>query len=749
VHISQVLDELSRDPEFRRAVVDWRVEPAVAARTEPLPEDLDPRLRARLQARGVHELYAHQAEAYRLARRGDHVLLCTPTASGKTLAYTLPILQGLAEQPDSRALLVFPTKALAQDQRAVMAEDLACLGGALRLGTYDGDTPPAERTRLRRAGHLILTNPDMLHAAILPHHTTWVHLFESLRFVVLDELHTYRGVFGAHVASVLRRLERLCAFYGSRPQYLTTSATIGDPAAFARRLLGAPVSLVTESGAPRGERHVVVVRPPLLDPRSGAREGARAMAERLAERTARAGVATILFCRSRQQVELCVRALKARLGEGGVAGYRGGYLPSERRAIESALRQGRLRCVVSTNALELGVDIGALDCSIMAGYPGSIASLWQEAGRAGRRGDVSAVILVAGISPLDQYLADHPDYLFGQSPESPAVNPDNRYILMDHLKCAAFELPFADDDRFGVATTREMLQFLAQHAVLHASGGRYYWATEGYPAQAVSLRSAAGENFVVIEQTDAGPRVLGEVDRPSAPTLLHEEAIYLHAGRTYQVERLDYPEKKAFVRAVDSDYYTEAELAARLAVTRVEREEAADRLGHGLGEVEVSFQPTFFKKITFEGQDNVGWGPIHLPEEHLPTMATWWSLAEPLPGPPRRTTAALAACAHLVGAVAPLFLMCDRRDIGVQPEVRDSRTGRPTLYLYDRVPGGVGLAEAAHARAAELLAASRERLAACGCTSGCPSCVGPGGDEDRKAACSELLDRLVPLVPAG
>lgn len=741
MHLSQVLDVLANDATFREAVADWRILPAEPARLADIPADLDPRLAERLRARGVRELYSHQAEAYALARAGHNVVSLTPTASGKSLGYTLPVLQGLAEDADARALMLFPTKALAQDQLATLAADMATLGPGLGVGTYDGDTPPSERRHLRRAGHVVLTNPDMLHAAILPHHTQWVHLFEHLRYVVVDELHTYRGVFGAHVAQVLRRLRRLCEFYGSDPQFLATSATVSDAEAFASRLFDAPVRVVRESGAPRGERHVVLLRPRLLDAATGRRQSAAALADDLAYRLTRSGVATIMFCRSRQSVELHTRSLKDRLGAASVEGYRGGYLPSERRAIEAALREGTLRCVVSTNALELGVDIGALDAAVVVGYPGTIASLWQEAGRAGRRGEVSALFLLATPSPLDQYLADHPAYLHGQSPEAPTINPDNRYILMDHLKCAAFELPFAPDDRFSVATTPEMLDALDQAGILRHTGGRYYWATDGYPAQAVSLRSGPGENFVVIEQTERGPRVLGEVDRPSAPTRIHEQAIYLHAGRTYQVEKLDYAERKAFVRAVDADYYTEAEMAGRLEVLRVDEEVHRAEADAALGDVEVSFLPTIFKKITFEGHDNIGWGPIHLPEEHMPTVAAWWTLRDALPGPASRTASALAGTAYVLSAVASLFLMCDPRDIGVSPEVRDPRTGLPTLYLYDMVPGGVGLAEAAFRRAHELFAAALERVRACPCDVGCPSCVGPGRDPDAKAAAVELLDQ--------
>lgn len=749
MHLSQVLDGLASDAEFREAVADWRVLPAEPARTAPLPPDLDPRIAARLHARGVHELYSHQAEAYALARAGLNVVSLTPTASGKSLGYTLPILQTLAENPAARALMLFPTKALAQDQLAALAADMAAIDPAYAVGTYDGDTPPTERRHLRRAGHVVLTNPDMLHAAILPHHTQWVHLFEHLRYVVLDELHTYRGVFGAHVAQVLRRLRRLCAFYGSEPQFLATSATVSDAEAFASRLVDAPVRLVRESGAPRGERHVILLRPRLLDPATGRRRSAAALSDDLVHRLARSGIATIVFCRSRQAVELHTRALKERLGTRAVEGYRGGYLPSERRAIEAALREGTLRCVVSTNALELGVDIGALDAAVIVGYPGTIASLWQEAGRAGRRGEISALFLVSTPAPLDQYLADHPAYLHEQSPEAPTVNPDNRYILMDHLKCAAFELPFSPDDRFSVATTPDMLDALAQAGILRATGGRYYWATDGYPAHGISLRAGPGENFVVIEQTDAGPRVLGEVDRASAPTRIHEQAIYLHGGRTYQVEKLDYPERKAFVRAVDADYYTEAEMAGRLEVLRVDGERHLDAADSAIGDVEVSFLPTIFKKITFEGHDNVGWGPIHLPEEHLPTVAAWWTLKTPLAGAATRTAAALAGAGYVLSSVASLFLMCDPRDIGVSPEVRDPRTGLPTLYLYDMVPGGVGLAEAAYRRAHEIFAAALERISQCPCEAGCPSCIGPGRDEDAKAAAAELLERWSGVLSAA
>jgi DEAD/DEAH box helicase domain-containing protein len=739
MHLSQVLDELARDDVFRERVAEWRILPPEPARTVDLPPDLPPSVVQRLKERGIERLYAHQGETYRWALAGRHVVTLTPTASGKSLGYLLPILSALHRDRQARALFVYPTKALAQDQLAALRQDVAAVDPQLTVGVYDGDTPPAQRQRLRRAGSLILTNPDMLHSAILPHHTQWVHLFENLRFVVLDELHTYRGVFGSHVAQVLRRLRRLCAFYGSRPQFLATSATMGNALSFATRLLGEEPVLVEESGAPRGERHVVLVRPRLLDRRTGLRESADGVADQLTARLVRAGVAVIVFCRSRQSVELHTRSLKAMLGDAQVEGYRGGYLPTQRRAVEKALRAGKLSCVVSTNALELGVDIGSLDAAVVVGYPGTVASFWQEAGRAGRRGELSATFLVATASPLDQYLADHPSYLFGRSPESPAINPENRYVLMDHLRCAAFELPFRDGETFHVPTTQEILEHLTQEGLLRHTGGRYYWVSDAYPAHDVSLRAGPGENFVVLERVSGGTRVLGEVDRPSAPTRIHEQAIYLHAGRTYQVEELDYENRKAFVRAVDVDYYTEAEMDSRLRVLRIEERRQAPQGESGWGDVEVTFRPTLYKKISFATREHVGWGPIHLPEEHLPTTGAWWTLRDGLPGDRSRTVAALAGLGTLLADVAALFLMCDPQDLGVTPQVRDPFTGQPTLYLYDMVPGGVGLAELAFWRAGELFAAALERLTACPCGDGCPSCIGPGRSSVAKEAAAQVL----------
>jgi DEAD/DEAH box helicase domain-containing protein len=548
--------------------------PARPARTRPLPPDVDARLAGALMRRGIRRLYTHQAEALAAARARQDLVVVTATASGKTLCYNLPVLDALLRDGASRALYVFPTKALAQDQRAGLADLLQELGGPGTCHTYDGDTPPGARSAIREAGHLVLTNPDMLHAAILPHHTRWVRLFENLRFVVLDELHVYRGVFGSHMANVVRRLRRVAGFYGSRPTFLATSATIRNPGELAERILGNPVRVIDDDGAPSGPRHFFFYNPPLVQPSLGLRRGAVGEAVAWASQLLENGVPTIVFGRSRLQVELMLTYLRRRLDPrlaAAVRGYRGGYLPRERRAVERGLRSGLVRGVVSTNALELGIDVGSLQAAVLCGYPGSIASTWQQAGRAGRREGLSLTVFVAGNDPVDQYLVRHPEYLLEQPPEAGFVHPDNLYVLMDHLKCAAFELPFhagCDAAAFGPGPTEEMLAFLAEERLLHLAGGTYHWVADRFPASDVNLRGA-GDNVVIIDRTFAQPRVIGEVDLWSAMLTVHEEAIYLHEGTQYQVERFDVEEKKAYVREVQVDYYTQADLAVHLQVLSV------------------------------------------------------------------------------------------------------------------------------------------------------------------------------------
>jgi DEAD/DEAH box helicase domain-containing protein len=746
VNAAQFVDWFQRSP-YRAQVTAIRRIPARPARLAPWPEALDPRLVAALVARGISQPYTHQADAIARVLQGQHVVVVTPTASGKTLCYNLPVLQRMLADPQARALYLFPTKALARDQLAELEGLVAQLGADIGTHTYDGDTSANGRRVVRQAGHIVITNPDMLHTGILPHHTQWHRLFSNLRFVVIDELHVYRGVFGSHVANLLRRLKRICQHYGASPQFILSSATIANPAELARALVDDEVQAVVDSGAPAGEKHVIFYNPPLLNRPLGLRASSVTAARRLAGLTLGNRIHTIVFARSRLLVELLLRYLRADAAEAhlpaeAVQGYRGGYLPNERRAIEQGLRQGSVLAVVSTNALELGIDIGSLEACVMVGYPGTVASTWQQIGRAGRRDGTAVALLVAASSPLDQFVVAHPEYLLGGPVESGLVNPDNLAILASHLKCAAFELPFQDGDRFGAVPIEPLLEQLAQARILYHSGGRWFWTAEAFPAHDVSLRTATAENVVIIDQTvPAQAQVIGEMDRPSAATMLHDEAIYLHAGRQFEVTRLDWEEKKAFVRQVDVDYYTDANLAIRLAVID---QQAADG-SRAWGEVSVTYLATIYKKIKLETHENVGWGKIRLPEDTFHTSSYWLALADGMsPARPLLVEPALAGLAHVLANVAPLFLMCDPRDLGVYVESRSPFTGQPTIYLYDAVPGGVGFAEKLYTSHASLVEAAATLVAECSCSDGCPGCVGaPVGDEGgTKAAVLGVLRQL-------
>ncbi|MDR7554203.1 MAG: DEAD/DEAH box helicase [Armatimonadota bacterium] len=748
--LEQVLDALKTAPATAGGITAWRELPARPALWAPIPDALDPRLAAALRRNGIEALYSHQAEAWEAVRAGRHVVVVTPTASGKTLCYNLPVLDAVLAAPQTRALYLFPTKALSMDQVDELQRLIDTLDVDIKAYTYDGDTPAQARRAIRTAGHIVVTNPDMLHAAILPHHTQWLRLFENLRYVVLDELHTYRGLFGSHVANVLRRLRRLCRFYGTAPQFICCSATVGNPKELAERLLEEPVTLVDRNGAPAGPRVFVMYNPPVVNRALGIRRDSILEAGRLAGEFIRNRIPLIAFARSRRTAELLTTAFKETaaihgVGAHRVAGYRAGYLPGERRAIERGLREGEVLAVAATNALELGIDIGRLRAALLVGYPGTIASTWQQAGRAGRTGDLAVAILVATSDPLDQYIVRHPEYFFEQPPEAALLNPDNLYVLTSHVRCAAFELPFVDGERFGPPTLPEILDYLARQRILHHEGGRWHYIADAYPARDVSLRSASVENVVIIDTTEATPRVIGEVDLASAPALVHEDAIYLHLGQQYHVDRLAWDERKAYVHRVTVNYYTTAQIAVDVRVLQ-EFARSADAPSAAWGEVVVTYRPTIYKKLTLERHENVGWGPIHLPESTLHTSAYWMTLP-PLPLSRDEVQSVLAALTHALAHVAALYLMCDPRDLGRTYEVASPHTGRPTIFLYDAVPGGVGFAERLFRLRAEVLAAARDLIAACGCEAGCPSCVGPALEAGHrgKTLAREVLDvRLAP-----
>jgi len=731
MNLDLLLDEWKRTPSFIQNVTKWMVYPGQEAVFAPFPEGLDPSIGEGLNKKGIRQLYSHQAEAFKQVHNGRNVVVVTPTASGKTMCYNLPVLNHLLRDPSARALYLFPTKALSQDQMKELHEMVEHLEQDIKTFTYDGDTPVTARQAIRQAGHIVVTNPDMLHSGILPHHTKWVKLFENLKYVVIDEIHMYRGVFGSHVANVIRRLKRICKFYGSNPQFICCSATIANPRELAVELFDEEFELIDQSGAPRGEKHFIFYNPPVVNQQLGIRRSSLLEARKVATSLLTNDIQTIVFTKARTQVEVMLTYLKEStagvIPQKSVRGYRGGYLPTERREIERGLRSGSVKGVVSTNALELGIDIGSLEACVITGYPGTIASVWQQAGRAGRRHGKAVTVLVASSAPLDQYIVQHPEYFFEGSPEHAWVHPENLIILVDHIKCAAYELPFERGEEFGVATTEEVLDYLVEERVLNkAKDERYYWMSDHLPSHNISLRSAAQENVVIIDMT-AQNRVIGETDRFSALTTLHEKAIYIHEGVQYQVEKLDLEYGKAFVRKVDCDYYTDAELAVQLTVLDEFKSETAPEVCHGYGEVAVNAMPTIYKKIKFDTHENLGWGKIHLPEAELHTMSYWVTFEDELTKnmSKEQIESGLVGTANLLKGVAPIYLMCAPGDIHVQPQVRALHTKAPTVFLYDSYPGGIGLSDKVYQVRRNLYETALSLLDSCGCETGCPSCVGP------------------------
>ena len=829
------------------SITAWETLPAREARYAPFPSPLHQSLVSSLQSSGIERLYLHQSQAIASALRGENVVVVTGTASGKTLCYNLPVLHTLLNDPNARALYLFPTKALAQDQASALGQLSASItNDQLRVSIYDGDTPASHRPAIRKASGILLSNPDMLHTGILPHHPKWADWFANLRFVVLDELHTYRGVFGSHMANVIRRLKRICAFYGASPQFICTSATITNYQSLAEKLIEAPVTSITDDGSPRAEKSILIYNPPLIDPALGQRRSYLLEAQRLAGEFLADDAQTALFARSRNATEILLGYVRDEAQKRGrdpqtVRGYRGGYLPLERREIERGLREGTVRMVVATNALELGVDIGQLNAVIMAGYPGTIASLWQQSGRAGRRSESSVAILVASAAPLDQYLAAHPRYLFERSPEHALINPDNLALLANHLRCAAFELPFKTGEGFGsIANVDELLQALAEEGDLHFSNERYRWVGSAYPAEAVSLRSATDDRVVIqdVSDTRARPIALGEVDRATAPVRVHTGAIYLHEGRSFVVSKLDWDNALAEVQAAEVDYFTEASEAVDVDVVSVFDSHESPTPGtsrvtpRAWGELLITSQATSFRKIKRYTHETLGYGQIDLPAREFQTTGYWFWIHKELVemlnaegilvgpndygpnweaqrdaarardgyhckqcGTPelggrqhdvhhlipfrsfgyvpglnenyqqanaldnlitlcrachsrteagRGTQTALGGLAYALGNLAPLFLMCDPRDVGVMSEARSKETRLPTITLYDRAPEGLGLAEQLYALHAELLRGAHDLVRACPCREGCPACVGPVGVEglETKDLTRRLAERL-------
>jgi DEAD/DEAH box helicase domain-containing protein len=752
--------------------------PAREAKFQPVPRWVTSALSEAYRAKGIKELYSHQAAIAEMVRQGNNVVVVTPTASGKTLCYNLPVLNAVLENADSRALYLFPTKALAQDQLAELQDLARRLDDSFGVFTYDGDTPSDARKAIRERGHIVLTNPDMLHTGILPHHTKWMRLFENLRYIVLDELHTYRGVFGSHLANVLRRLRRIAKFYGSDPQFICCSATIANPGELASHLIDKDVEVVEENGAPAGEKLFVFYNPPMVNRNLGIRHSYINEATRVAKETLARKLQTIVFANSRLHTEVMLTYLQqANPPKPGqpepIRGYRGGYLPTERREIERGLRDGHILGVVATNALELGIDVGSLDACVMAGYPGSIASTWQRAGRAGRRAGSSCAVFVASSAPLDQFIVQHPDYFFGSSPEHAHIQPDNLEILVNHLKCAAFELPISPDERFGNVNLPELCEQLAEAGFLHESGGDWHWIDEAYPADTISLRSVTSDNFVIIDTTgeDRGkPEVIGEVDFSSALTTVYPKAIYIHQGQQYHVEHLDFDKRKAYVKPVNVDYFTDAIRYTQVRVLEVAEEQAfAGPAARVHGDVLVRSQVVGFKKIKFFTNENVGSGKLELPENEMHTTSFWLtlghSLLAELPFSLSERRSGIFGLLYALGSMGTLLMMCDRRDLGTaigeRPPSAASEINwedlavpanpseakeffEPNLYIYDAYPGGIGFSEPLFRSYTTLLNRTLELINACVCENGCPSCVGPTADhsERTKEVALQILGRL-------
>jgi DEAD/DEAH box helicase domain-containing protein len=837
--IQQLLDHWKDDVETGPNVSAWRTTPARPAQTHPFPQDLPAPLREALASRGIDSLYSHQFSAWTASRAGKNIILATGTASGKTMAYSLPVLAGIIQNPEARALYLYPTKALAQDQQSTLQNF------GLATAIYDGDTPQKDRPAIRKGARIVLSNPDMLHTGILPHHASWGDFFSNLKFIVIDETHTYRGVFGSHVANVIRRLKRVARFYGANPQFILASATIGNPKQLAETLIEEPVELVDNDGSLRGERHFVIYNPPVTDSNLGLRKSSLLEGVRLAQDLLARNIQSVVFARTRRSVEIILTYLQGTQSQkdpedfpsrstslSPVRGYRSGYLPHQRREIELGLRDGSVKTVVATNALELGIDIGGLGAAILVGYPGTIASARQQAGRAGR-GDAPAVsLMVASSNPLDQFLAHHPEYFFGSSPEMALVNPNHLLILLEHLRCAMFELPFQKGDSFGSLSDElvdEYLAFLVSNQESHFSNEKYYWMKDQYPAANISLRSASPQS-VVLQSTDQDgrPIAIGTVDGESAAWMVHPGAIYMHEAQQYFVQELSLENHVAQLVPVGLDYYTEAQRNSEIQVLTTSAQAAVHGADKGYGEIQVITQVAGFKKLRWFTSENLGEEPLEMPPSELQTTGYWISLSEQtvsrlrdaglwtndtnqygpewgrirekvrerdkftcqVCGAPETTRqhdvhhkvpfrtftdatqanrlenlttlcrtchqqveqnvrirSGLAGLGFVLGHLAPLFLMCDTRDLGVHTDPTGGVTGLPAVVLYDLVPAGLGFSQKLFEIHHELVQRALELVGECACEDGCPSCVGPGGEngvggkQETLAILKELASR--------
>jgi len=752
--------------------------PAQEGHYREYPPGIHPSLIKALKEKGFLKLYTHQHLSWQFLQEGKNIVVVTPTASGKTLCYNLPVMDSILKNPSSRSIYLFPTKALAQDQRAELDEISKLLPEEIRIFTYDGDTPQDARKAIRARGHIILTNPDMLHTGILPHHTKWIKLFENLKYIVIDELHGYGGIFGSHLANILRRLKRITKFYGSSPQFILCSATIANPKELAQKMTEEEVSLVDNNGAPCGEKYFIFYNPPVVNKLLGIRRSYVNETRRVASVFLKNGLQTIVFARSRLITEVLLTYLKEDVEqninqEGLIRGYRGGYLPLKRREIEKGLREGKILGVVSTNALELGIDIGSLDVATLAGYPGSISSTWQRAGRAGRKSGKSAAVLVATSSPLDQFIINNPDYFFSKNPEKALINPDNLSVLVSHIECAAFELPFVKGEKFGHLEIDEILNFLEDEKLLHHSNDKWFWTSDAYPADGVSLRSISSDNFVVVDTTDKA-KAIAEVDFSSALTSLHPKAIYICEGEQYYVEDLNFEQRKAYVKKTDIDYYTDAIDYTKIKILDVFDKKNLENCSISHGEVHVATQVVGFKKIKFHTMENVGAGDLSLPQNEMHTTAYWLTVPShifhSLMFSPEQKINGLFGLAYCLHNVSPFFMMCDLHDVGVS--IGDNTTGKsippknipyklaayeersifsegidfePNIFIYDNFPGGIGLSPSLFDLEKELFKQCIKTIEACPCQEGCPSCVGPTKESGKQAkqASLQILKKLI------
>ena len=760
----------------RRWITCRRTVPGRSAQFADFPSNLDFRLIQMLQTLGISNLYSHQAKAFDFVEKGKNPVIVTPTASGKTLCYNLPVLNMIIRQPDTRALYLFPTKALAYDQLHELQKIRALTGPLFSASTYDGDTASTSRSMIRNECHIVLSNPDMLHQAILPHHTKWKRFFSNLRVIVIDELHTYRGVFGSHLGNVLRRLRRICRFYGSNPRYVMCSATLANPGELAEQITGSPAMLIEESGAPSGDRLMVFYNPPVVNTRDWIRRSYIAETVEFAKFLLDEGVQTIVFAGSRITVEIILSRLRRDAGdtvdEGRIRGYRGGYLPAERRRIEQGLRDGEVQCVVATSALELGVDIGNLDAVILSGYPGTIAGAWQRAGRAGRRSGTSLAIFIAASTPLDQFVIKHPDYFFRSSPEHARVNPNNLLVLLDHIRCAAFELPFAVGERFGdIAETEEFLRFMEEDGEMISSKDGWHYSGGRYPAAGVSLRSISSEQYVVVEGSGSRARIISQMDAASAARMVHPNAVYLHDGRQYRITGCDHDALRVTAEPSDYDYYTVPRDRSRVEILRI-YETSRDLYTARYGEVNVISQVMGYQKLRLNTMEQVGGDTLDMPAFEINTMGYWIEcdldeVGTDAQGSLKDAISGLLGALIAIQSASSVILMSDPGDIGFCLNAADGAWSAQInhlgmldlsvseqmispdcsvhLFLYDGYPGGVGFAEQLFRCRKEVYPAAKSLVEDCDCYAGCPACIGPaaGADLRIKSIAATLLFRLV------